>query len=42
MIPKKPESTVEIGTVGLSTVTRVTRGENIFNNKIYIGDLASM
>ena len=22
-------------------VTRVTRGENIFNNKIYIGDLAS-
>ena len=24
------------------TVTRVTRGENIFNNKIYIGDLASI
>ena len=23
-------------------VTRVTRGENIFNNKIYISDLASM
>ena len=23
------------------SVTRVTRGENIFNNKIYIGDLAS-
>ena len=23
-------------------VTRVTRGENIFNNKIYIGDLASI
>ena len=22
-------------------VTRVTHGENIFNNKIYIGDLAS-
>ena len=25
-----------------TNVTRVTRGENIFNNKIYIGDLASM
>ena len=24
-----------------TNVTRVTRGENIFNNKIYIGDLAS-
>ena len=25
-----------------TNVTRVTRGENIFNNKIYIGDLASI
>ena len=25
----------------LGSVTRGTRGENIFNNKIYIGDLAS-
>ena len=24
-----------------TNVTRVTRGENIFNNKIYVGDLAS-
>ena len=24
-----------------TNVTRVTRGENIFNNRIYIGDLAS-
>ena len=24
-----------------TNVTRVTRGKNIFNNKIYIGDLAS-
>ena len=24
-----------------TNVTRVTRGENLFNNKIYIGDLAS-
>ena len=28
-------------TIYLPTVTCVTRGENIFNNKIYIGDLAS-
>ena len=26
----------------VALVTRVTRGGNIFNNKIYIGDLASM
>ena len=25
-----------------TNVTRVTRGENIFNNKIYIGNLASI
>ena len=25
-----------------TNVTRVTRGENIFNNKLYIGDLASI
>ena len=37
----KYQSVPVVVQVPIIIVTRVTRGENIFNNKIYIGDLAS-